>query len=277
MSSDSSFILDFQPDIDDISNSDSEDEAIFSAVVEATRLVVQNYESSRPLERRPHLQRDRVGAHDRLMKDYFSSDATFDLERFRRRFRMSRQLFLRILDDLESVYAFFQQQADTRDGVSPDISFSTNDVNYEYGYYLVDGIYPEWATLVHSFTCPIDEKRQYFKKKHESARKDIERAFGVLKKRWSIIRQPARFLQMDKLRNILYTCIILHNMILEDLGRAVCQGEYNDEPEPICTLNEDEKLANLLKTRKRETNFSLRSDLVEHLWSNKQGDGEDSD
>ncbi|XP_076939239.1 uncharacterized protein LOC143607825 [Bidens hawaiensis] len=69
------------------------------------------------------------------------------------------------------------------DGVSPDISFSTNDVNYEYGYYLVDGIYPEWATLVHSFTCPTDEKRQYFKKKHESARKDIEKAFGVLKKR----------------------------------------------------------------------------------------------
>ncbi|XP_076888649.1 uncharacterized protein LOC143539130 [Bidens hawaiensis] len=91
------------------------------------------------------------------------------------------------------------------DGISPDISFSTNDVNYEYGYYLVDGIYPEWATLVLSFTCPTDEKRQYFKKKHESARKDIERAFGVLKKRWSIIRQPARFLQMDKLRNITYT------------------------------------------------------------------------
>ncbi|XP_076890481.1 uncharacterized protein LOC143541576 [Bidens hawaiensis] len=45
------------------------------------------------------------------------------------------------------------------DGVSPDISFSTNDVNYEYGYYLVDGIYPEWATLVLSFTCPTDEKR----------------------------------------------------------------------------------------------------------------------
>ncbi|XP_076943059.1 uncharacterized protein LOC143613159 [Bidens hawaiensis] len=218
---------------------------------------------------------------------------------------MSRQLFLRILGDLESVYAFFQQQADARDkpgystmqkctaairqlaygtvsdameeylqmsatvarevlhtfcefileaaasfdlwiwhaffrtpganndidvinaspifdrltdGVSPDISFSTNDVNYEYGYYLVDSIYPEWAMLVHSFTFPTDEKRQYFKKKHESARKDIERAFG-------------------------------------DSGGAVCQGEYNDEPEPICTLNEDEKLANLLKTRKKGNEF----------------------
>ncbi|XP_076893912.1 uncharacterized protein LOC143546046 [Bidens hawaiensis] len=163
------------------------------------------------------------------------------------------------------------------DGVSPDISFFTNDVNYEYRYYLVDGFYPEWATLVLSFTCPTAGKCQYFKKKHESARKDIERVFGVLKKRWYIIRQLARFQQMDKLRNIKSTCIILHNMILEDSSRAICQGEYNDEPKPICTLNEDEQLANLLKTRKRETNFSLRSDLVEHLWSNKQDDGEDDD
>ncbi|XP_076926970.1 uncharacterized protein LOC143590351 [Bidens hawaiensis] len=43
-------------------------------------------------------------------------------------------------------------------GVVPDTSFSTNGVNYEYGYYLVDGIYPDWATLVHSFTCPTDDK-----------------------------------------------------------------------------------------------------------------------
>ncbi|XP_076946917.1 uncharacterized protein LOC143618697 [Bidens hawaiensis] len=85
-------------------------------------------------------------------------------------------------------------------GVGPDTSFSTNGVNYEYGYYLVDGIYPDWATLVHSFTCPTNDKRKYYKKKHESARKDIERAFGVLKKRWSIIRHPARILHMDKLK-----------------------------------------------------------------------------
>ncbi|XP_076901868.1 uncharacterized protein LOC143556434 [Bidens hawaiensis] len=114
MSSDSSLTPDFQPDIDDISNSDLEDEAIFSVVLEAAQLVVQHCESSQPLKRWPHLQRYRVGVHDRLMKDYFSPDATFDSERFRRCFRMSRQLFLRIVGDLECVYAFFQQWADTR-------------------------------------------------------------------------------------------------------------------------------------------------------------------
>ncbi|XP_035834002.1 uncharacterized protein LOC118482581 [Helianthus annuus] len=73
------------------------------------------------------------------------------------------------------------------DGVAPDTSLYANGVQYKYGYYLTDGIYPEWATLVKSLSCPDDEKRLYFKKKPESARKDIERAFGVLKKRWSII------------------------------------------------------------------------------------------
>ncbi|XP_076959635.1 uncharacterized protein LOC143635772 [Bidens hawaiensis] len=111
------------------------------------------------------------------------------------------------------------------EGVAPDTSFSTNDVNYEYRYYLVDGM------------CPSDDKHQYFRKKHESTRKDIERAFEALNKRWSIIRQPTCFHQMNKLRNIMRTCIILLNMILDDSGKAICQGEYNDEPEPIyaCT------------------------------------------
>ncbi|XP_022000838.1 uncharacterized protein LOC110898363 [Helianthus annuus] len=69
---------------------------------------------------------------------------------------------------------------DVIDGVAPDTSFYANDVQYKYGYYLTDGIYPEWATLVKSLSCPDDEKRLYFKKKQESTRKDIEWAFGMV-------------------------------------------------------------------------------------------------
>ncbi|XP_076904920.1 uncharacterized protein LOC143560516 [Bidens hawaiensis] len=61
-------------------DSDSGDEAIFSAIREAAGLLVELYESSQPRTRRPHLQRDRVDAHDRLMKDYVSPDANFDSE-----------------------------------------------------------------------------------------------------------------------------------------------------------------------------------------------------
>ncbi|KAJ0508479.1 putative harbinger transposase-derived protein [Helianthus annuus] len=61
-------------------------------------------------------------------------------------------------------------------------------------------------------------KKNTFHKKQESARKDIERAFGVLKRRWSIIAQLACSWARHSLRDIMYTCIIPHNMILGDGG-----------------------------------------------------------
>ncbi|XP_021995419.1 uncharacterized protein LOC110892570 [Helianthus annuus] len=47
---------------------------------------------------------------------------------------------------------------DVIDGVVPDTSFYANDVEYKYGYYLTDGIYPEWASLVKTLSCPDDKK-----------------------------------------------------------------------------------------------------------------------
>ncbi|GJX79399.1 serine/threonine-protein kinase STY17-like protein [Tanacetum coccineum] len=53
------------------------------------------------------------------------------------------------------------------------------------GYYLVDGIYPELAILIKTNPEPADDdhKRILYKLKQESSKKDVERAFGVLKKK----------------------------------------------------------------------------------------------
>ncbi|GJZ38114.1 ALP1-like protein [Tanacetum coccineum] len=72
---------------------------------------------------------------------------------------------------------------------APVAPYVVNGVGYEKGYYLADGIYPQWATFVKSFTVANDAKHAYFKKRQESARKDVERAFGVLQGRWGIIQQ----------------------------------------------------------------------------------------
>ena len=61
-----------------------------------------------------------------------------------------------------------------------------------------------------------------FKAAQESARKDIERAFGVLKAHWAIVNNPARAWRPQKNRMVMYACVILHNMILKDEGHATC-------------------------------------------------------
>ncbi|KAJ9551087.1 hypothetical protein OSB04_015132 [Centaurea solstitialis] len=66
---------------------------------------------------------------------------------------------------------------------APDSSFVANNTHYNHGYYLADGIYPEWTTFVKAFRYPHDDERRiHFKERQESARKDIERTFATLQR-----------------------------------------------------------------------------------------------
>ncbi|GJW20542.1 ALP1-like protein isoform X1 [Tanacetum coccineum] len=112
---------------------------------------------------------------------------------------------------------------DLLDDIAPGVPFEVNRVTFEKGYYLADGIYPKWVAFVKSFTVAQDERNSVFKCRQESARKEVERAFGVLQGRWHIIVQPARSWTVNKLRRIMYTCIILHNMILKNQKFALSE------------------------------------------------------
>nr|GEU96069.1 hypothetical protein [Tanacetum cinerariifolium] len=70
---------------------------------------------------------------------------------------------------------------------APEISFVANGLTYPCGYYLVDEIYLELATLVKTIPEPTDDDHQriLYKQKHESTRKDVKREFGVLEKKWA--------------------------------------------------------------------------------------------
>jgi hypothetical protein len=45
---------------------------------------------------------------------------------------------------------------------------------------------------------------------------DVERAFGVLKSRFAIVRGAARLWDENSLGNIMMACITMHNLIVED-------------------------------------------------------------
>ncbi|GKB39821.1 ALP1-like protein isoform X1 [Tanacetum coccineum] len=74
---------------------------------------------------------------------------------------------------------------DLKTGRAQEIAYVANGVTYPWEYYLVDGIYSLLATLVKTIpeSADDDNKRSLYKLKQESARKDVERVFGVLKKK----------------------------------------------------------------------------------------------
>jgi len=63
---------------------------------------------------------------------------------------------------------------------------------------------------------PQGEKRKFFAKSQEAARKDVERAFGVLQARFAIVSLPCRLWATPTMKVIMKAVIILHNMIIED-------------------------------------------------------------
>nr|GEW47868.1 hypothetical protein CTI12_AA239000 [Tanacetum cinerariifolium] len=236
---------------------------------------------------------------------------------------------------------------DLLDDLAPAVPYVVNGVEYRNGYYLADGIYPEWASFVKSFTVATDLKhtlghiyqivvirrgpmvsvllllfrdedrylgvgregdrwwrlkwcrvknyhfkelrcsaqcltqlrifKRYsililwlgymvlsdlplhrsssfdqFKVKsnremilhswhQESARKDVERAFGVLQGRWGLIQQPARAYEVNTLRRIM-------SMQIMSIDRCETQRRKAKE------------------IRDRDSHISLQQNLMNHIW-----------
>ncbi|GJS15344.1 ALP1-like protein [Tanacetum coccineum] len=153
-----------------------------------------------------------------------------------------------------------------------EIPFVANGVTYPSGYYLVDGIYPELAPLVKTIPEPADDdhKRILYKQKQESARKDVERAFGVLKKKWAILANPTRALKKERIINMMYTCIILHNMIRKYKKYAISPKWFPEEMhQPDDPLRNEEQVQQVMRwIRSAQAHQNLRHDLIEHLSRN---------
>ncbi|KAL5784173.1 hypothetical protein ACOSQ2_006565 [Xanthoceras sorbifolium] len=293
------------------------------------------------------IHRGREEAAHNLWADYFVENPRYNELMFRRQFRMSRSLFLRIANEVERHDNYFVQR---RDGLgrlglsslqkitsvfrmlayevfgerylrSPNaydvarllqigeergfpgmlgsLDCSNNDINvleashlfsnlakglappahyviqgkeYNTGYYLADGIYPKWSTLVQTIHDPRGPKKRLFAMKQEACRKDVERAFGVLQSRFAIVKRPARFWNKHVLHDIMSSCIIMHNMIVEDERDVDADiDNWREAPAPEVDMAVDENtrfqqfLARHREIRDKEAHISLRNALIEHL------------
>jgi hypothetical protein len=115
----------------------------------------------------------------------------------------------------------------------PPVNFTINGTTYNFGYYLADGIYPNWPTFVKAIHHAFEEKMVHFTTKQESCRKDIERAFGVLQSRWAVLRGPAYGWDRNQLAEMMTACIIMHNMIVEDEGDGAANVDFIGPTGPL--------------------------------------------
>ncbi|GJS94081.1 ALP1-like protein [Tanacetum coccineum] len=157
-----------------------------------------------------------------------------------------------------------------QDDLAPVVPYVVNGVEYRNEYYLTDGIYLEWASFVKSFTVATDPKHTYFKQRQESARKDVERAFGVLQGRWGLIQQPARAYEVNTLRRIMYAGIIMHNMVLEDQNMSVVDIKhvYSNPARSMQTVWIDRYETQRRKAkelRDKDTHISLQQNLMNRI------------
>ncbi|KAI5342121.1 hypothetical protein L3X38_009996 [Prunus dulcis] len=118
-------------------------------------------------------------------------------------------------------------------GEAPNITYEINNIVYQNGYYLVDDIYSRWTTCAKYIPHPRSEKQKLFAAYQKGYIKDVERCFGILQAQWFIIRGAARMFDEKVLRSIMMTCIILHNMIVEDKYDYNAAEVY--EPDPMNT------------------------------------------
>ncbi|XP_021972042.1 uncharacterized protein LOC110867222 [Helianthus annuus] len=331
-----------------------------NAVVKAAQILLEEEEeddsSENVITRRIRINRDREGAHEKLVNDYFSDAPLYNADIFKRRFQMSRRLFTRIADDLAGLdpfscndpmlgimkgspryksvlrpfakckqylrkpnaydvqqlyqahearhgfpgmlgsidcmhwawhncptvwrgqytrgdhghptlileavasqdlwiwHSFFGLPGSLNDlnvlyqstifsdvvnGIGPDTRFTVSGIEYRRGYYLADGIYPSWATIVKTISFPEDEKRKKFAKHQEAARKDIERCF--------------------------------------DEGQAICEYDENASYGNTVPVDPTQQDLNSFALTNDYTHANLQHDLVEHIWNNvnvEDGDGE---
>uniref|UniRef100_A0A0D3EFF9 DDE Tnp4 domain-containing protein n=1 Tax=Brassica oleracea var. oleracea TaxID=109376 RepID=A0A0D3EFF9_BRAOL len=162
-------------------------------------------------------------------------------------------------------------------GRAPKVKFKVNNHTYRMAYYLTDGIYPPWATIFQSIPLPQGRKAHKFAEMQESARKDVERAFGVLQSRFAIVRNPALQWDKERIGKVMIACVILHNMIVEDErdGYApidISEFETGQSSRSSQARSRDsvnvtpDMLAMRREVRDSDKHHRLKADLVENIW-----------
>eukprot|EP01035_Chromulina_nebulosa_P031103 gene31103-41435_t len=99
-------------------------------------------------------------------------------------------------------------------------SFYDGELEELKGLYLIcDGGFVKYRLLICGLKFYSCSEEAYWSSQMESTRKDVERAFGILKARFRCLKLPCLFHKQADIDNMFWTCVIFHNIILTFDGR----------------------------------------------------------
>jgi hypothetical protein len=119
------------------------------------------------------------------------------------------------------------------------VPYNISEEEFDKCFLLVDGIYPKYSRFVQGIKEPRSPEETTFTTWQESARKDIERAFGVLKGVWQYLDRSIHSHSLIDIEARVTTCVILHNMLVSDR----IMGDYIADYNPAHTLEQEEMQA----------------------------------
>ena len=107
-----------------------------------------------------------------------------------------------------------------------DFTFTIDGEQFDELFYMVDGIYPWLSRFLSTIGDPTILIDKYFAKWQEGARKAIERAFGVWKKKFMSVGKSCTLHKRDDIFYLVLATIVMHNMMVE---ARINEDEVEDE------------------------------------------------
>jgi Plant transposon protein len=113
------------------------------------------------------------------------------------------------------------------------VPFTIGNQSFNKMFVLVDGAYPKFDRFVKPMKFPILPEQKRFKEWQAAARKDIERAFGILQGKFQAVVRPIQIWDINHVSTMVKCCLCLHNMCVSD---RVMHGDFQADYDPTKDL-----------------------------------------
>jgi Plant transposon protein len=160
----------------------------------------------------------------------------------------------------------------------------------DWFYFLCDSIYPRFRIFATTVGNPRTPREKLYASAQEGVRKSVERVFGVLFARFHILYRPSRLWYKEDMADVVATCCIIHNMIIENSEvqggtRNIATLDDTALPSDVQRVTDPQGIyeraqfwrSNADMVEDADQHMSLKSALADSMWDAHGNLGEEAD